>query len=343
MHSNKKVFLGLNNIAGIFTSLKKGFEQIGIKADFYSFEEHVFGYKTDKIIKYSENVLLRKLQKFFLILKLLLKYDYFIFDSSGSLLPGYKDIRLFRKFGKKTMVIFTGCDIRLPDKVAQFKWNPCRECTDEYKNFVGCDLRLKPDLISKIENSFDIRVSAEEAAGSLSKSYTSTLFPVDISAFRYSGTDPHRKLKIIHAPSHPEYKGTKYILEAVEKLKKEFDFEFSVVKDVKAEELYKEIADSDIVIDQMLVGFYGLLSIESMAMGKPVVCYIRDDIFSSVPEDFPIINANPDNLYNVLKDILENPVKLKSIGEISGKYAEKHHNSSVIAKQYIELLERKTG
>lgn len=340
MTPDKKVFLGLGNIAGIFTSLKKGFEQNGISADFYSLNEHIFGYKTDKVIAYSENFLLRKLQKFYLLIKLLIKYNYFVFDSTGSLLPDNKDIKLFRLFGKKTMVIFTGCDIRLPEKVEKFKWNPCRDCKNSYKNFVGCVLEVKPQKIRNIEDKFELIVSAEEAAGSLSREYTSTLFPVDIEKFKYTGTSPGQKLKILHAPSHPEYKGTKYVIEAIEKLKKNYHFEFSIVQDVKAEELYNEIERADLIIDQMLVGFYGLFSIESMAMGKPVVCYIRQDILQSSPPDIPVINANPDTLYEVLKGILDAPDKLREIGKRSREYAEKYHDSKIIARQYYELFEK---
>ena len=219
MHSKRKVFLGLENIAGIFTSLKKGFEQNDIRADFYSLNEHIYGYRTDQLIKYSDNSIVRKFQKLFLITKLLFKYNYFIFDSTGTLFPGFKDIRLLRFFGKKTMVIFTGCDIRLPEKVSMFKWNPCRECTAEYKNFVGCVLGTKPAKIAGIEDKFDVLVSAEEAAGSLSKSYSPTLFPIDIEKFKYVGSNPGKKLKILHAPSNPEYKGTRYITPVIEKLR----------------------------------------------------------------------------------------------------------------------------
>ncbi len=341
MQPKQKVFLGLGNIAGIFTSLKKGFEQNDISADFYSLNEHIYGYKTDKIIKYSDNSFVRKLQKFYLLIKLILKYDYFIFDSTGTLLPNYKDIKLFRFFGKKTMVIFTGCDIRLPEKVQKYKWNPCRNCTDYYKNFVGCVLETKSQKIKEIENKFDIIVSTEEAAGSLNRNYSATLFPVDIEKFKYIGTNPEKRLKILHAPSNPEYKGTKYIIDAINRLKLEFDFEFNIIKDVKAEELYLEVVKTDLVIDQMLVGFYGLFTIESMALGKPVICYIREDIKDNSPEEIPVINANPDTLYTVLKEILLSPEKLNSIGRRSREYAEKHHNSKIIAKKYYELLEGK--
>jgi glycosyltransferase involved in cell wall biosynthesis len=254
-------------------------------------------------------------------------------------LPGFKDIKIFRFWGKKTMVIFTGCDIRLPGKVEKYKWNPCRECTDIYKNFVGCVLETKPDKIKNIEDKFDIIISADEAAGSLSREYTPTLFPVDIERFKYTGTNPGKKLRILHAPSHPEYKGTKYVIQAIEKLKTEFDFDFSIIRDVKAEVLYKEIEKADLIIDQMLVGFYGLFSIESMAMGKPVICYIRQDIADYLPADTPVINADPDTLFEVLKDILKAPEKLNNIGKISREYVEKYHDAKVIAKQYYELLD----
>lgn len=340
MRSDKKVFLGLENIAGIFTSLKKGFEQNGVQADFYSLNEHIFGYDTDKIISYSSNSFIRKFQKILLIIKLLFKYDYFIFDSAGTLFPGYKDIKLLRFFGKKTMVIFTGCDIRLPEKVEMYKWNPCRNCGDQYKAFVGCVLSSKPSLINTMENNFDILVSAEEAAGSLNRKYHSTLFPVDINKFSYTGVNPGTKLKILHAPSNPEYKGTAYINEAVNRLRDEFEFEFIVKSNIKAEELYEEISRADLVIDQMLVGFYGLFSIESMAMGKPVVCYIREDILKNSPVDLPVINANPDTLYSVLKEILKDPSVLIEKGSQSRQYAEKYHDAAKIAKQYYELFER---
>ncbi|HEY3249782.1 MAG TPA: glycosyltransferase [Ignavibacteria bacterium] len=335
-----KVFLGLNNTAGIFTSLKKGFKQLGIQADFYSFSGHIFGYETDRTIKYSNYGWLRKIQKILLIIKLIIRYKYFIFDSTGTLFPDFKDIKFFKFFGRKTMVIFTGCDIRLPDKVAKFKWNPCKDCTNDYKRFAGCVLSTKPEKITGIEGAFDILVSAEEAAASLNKKYFTTLFPFDINKF-HAKYGINNKLKIIHAPSNQTYKGTKYVVEAIEKLKNEFNFDYKTISGIKAIDLYKEIESSDLVIDQMLVGFYGLLSVESMAMGKPVISYIREDIWEKIGADCPIYNANPDNLYDVLYKILSNPNQLVKVGKKSREYTEKYHDAKKIAKQYLEIFESK--
>ena len=45
----KKVFIGLNNIANVALSLKSGFEELGVTADFYSSEkvQHKYDYPKD--------------------------------------------------------------------------------------------------------------------------------------------------------------------------------------------------------------------------------------------------------------------------------------------------------
>jgi glycosyltransferase involved in cell wall biosynthesis len=340
MKSGPRVFLGLENIAGIFTSLKKGFNELGIDADYYSITPHMFSYKTDKIIKYSPSPVVRKLQKFFLMLKMALRYDYFIFDSEGTLLPDFKDVRLFKKFGKKCVVVFTGCDVRMPEHVAGFKWNCCLECNDAYKVHVGCFLETKPAKTKKIEANFDLIVCPEEAAGDLSKKYFNILFPVDANKFTVTPPETQkRKLRILHAPSSEVYKGTHHIIPVIESLKQKYDFDFKKIQEVSIDELYKEVQQADLLIDQMLVGFYGVLSTEAMAMGKPVICYIRPDIWEKIKDDCPVINADPDTLEQTLENILKNPEMLKEIGIKSRKYVEKYHDAKVIAKQYLEILQ----
>ena len=340
MKSHPKIFLGLENIAGIFTSLKTGFKSLGIEADFYSISAHLFNYKSDITLKYFKNPVLRKFQKFFLILKMLIKYDYFIFDAEGTLLPNFKDVKIFKKFGKKCIVIFTGCDVRMPEYVSEFKWNCCHKCDDAYKLRVGCFLDRKPAKTKKVEDVFDLIICPEEAAGALKKKYFNVLFPVNTELFKENTQqNTRKKLRILHAPSNEVYKGTKYILKAIENLSSKYEFEFKKVQNVSIDELYKEIEQADILIDQMLVGFYGVLSTEAMAMDKPVICYIRPDIWGKIGSYCPVINANPDNLEAVLENLLKNPESLKDIGIKSREYVEKYHDAKVIAKQYLEILE----
>ena len=112
----------------------------------------------------------------------------------------------------------------------------------------------------------------------------------------------------------------------------------SQLQNLSKDELIKEILKCDLLIDQMLVGFYGILTVETMLLQKPVVCYIRDDIWSKIEKDCPIYNANPDNLENVLEKILQNPSQLIARGEDSRNYALDYHSPKKIAEKMLKIF-----
>jgi glycosyltransferase involved in cell wall biosynthesis len=344
MKHSKRIFIGINDVSGFGFRLKKGFSTLGIKADFYSFTGHVFGFKTDKVIKYSKNSLLRKVQKIILLTKLILKYDYFMFIGPFTLLKDFADIKLFKFFEKKTMILFTGCDVRIPEKVEKYKWNTCKDCPVEYKKFVNCVIEEKKKNIRKIESIFDIVTAPFEANGYLSEPRHITVFPFDIDTFppadsvKYKIGNPFR---IFHAPSHQAYKGSRHIFAAIERLKKKYTFEFVCFQNVSFEKYLEELSRSDLIIDQMLLGCYGSVAVEGLLYDKPVVTYLREDLWDVVnEEDCPIINANPDTLYDVLDKILANPEQLYKLSGRGRKFVEKYHGERVSAEYFYNLFER---
>lgn len=149
----------------------------------------------------------------------------------------------------------------------------------------------------------------------------------------------HRKLRIIHAPSHREFKGTGYVMKAIEELqKRHFDFEFELIENIPYQEVKKHYEEADLLIDQVLAGWYGGLAVELMALGKPVVCYLREEDLQYIPagmkEDMPIINATPDTLVDTLAYWLGQPrQKLVELGKRSRAYVEKWHNPIKTAKK----------
>jgi hypothetical protein len=344
----KNVFIGLNNIANVALSLKSGFEELGLSADFYSSEkvQHKYDYSKHssgkvKQIIYSENSLVNYLQLIILMIKLLLRYDYFIFLQGGTVLSNYKDIKLLKKMGKKVSVIFAGCDVRVPDVVMQHKWNPCRDCPDTYQRLVGCKFPDKYKMLEAINRNFDIIFSPDECGGYFNEKYITYYFPVkDIGGAKtvVHSTSTRKSVRIAHAPSNEEYKGSKHIYSAIEHLKSRYEFEFIKLQNLSKDELIEEILKCDLVIDQMLVGFYGILSVEAMLLNKPVVCYIRNDIWSKIEKDCPIYNANPDNLVNVLENILQNPSQLIEQGKESRKYALENHSPKKIAEKMLKIF-----
>lgn len=145
------------------------------------------------------------------------------------------------------------------------------------------------------------------------------------------------KILIVHAPSSPEFKGTKYILNAVEELRSKYDFEFKLIQGMPHEEAKKIYQKADLIIDQLHSGSYGLFSLESMAMGKPVVCWISDYMKSKYPTELPIISANPDNIKQKIEYMINNKDCLSSIGKNGREYVEKYHDMNKISEQILNI------
>jgi hypothetical protein len=145
-----------------------------------------------------------------------------------------------------------------------------------------------------------------------------------------------KKLKIGHAPSNRSVKGTRYILDAVKKLQEEkLPFEFILIENLTHEEALNEYSKIDVLVDQLLAGWYGGLAVEVMSLGKPVVAYIREEDLDFIPkkmkEDIPIINSDPESIYSCLKKLIfmsKNELNIVALN--SRKYVEKWHDPKKI-------------
>jgi len=103
----------------------------------------------------------------------------------------------------------------------------------------------------------------------------------------------------------------------------------------KAKDIYKK---ADILIDQLLAGWYGGLAVELMALGKPVIAYIRKEDLKFIPtqmkDELPVINATPQTIYAILKKYITiNKNDLVLIGKKSRQFVERWHDPIKIAQQ----------
>ena len=151
---------------------------------------------------------------------------------------------------------------------------------------------------------------------------------------------PNKKKPIIvHSPTRMNVKGTIYIEEAIKSLVSKYDFQYIRITGFNHDELVEKLCQADIVIDQMLIGSYGILAIEAMALGKPVISYIREDLIDKYPENLPIVVANRDNIDEVLKTLLEDGNLRTKLGHKSREYIEMYHDKIKIAKDLVRLYE----
>lgn len=158
---------------------------------------------------------------------------------------------------------------------------------------------------------------------------------------------------VLHAPSNRAAKGTQFILDAVDQLRGEgIPFEFVLVENLRRDDALRHYERAHLIIDQLLVGWYGAFAIEVMAMGKPVICYIREQDLSLVPpemaRDLPIVGATPATISDVLREFLtRRRGELGGIGLSARRFVEKWHNPRIIAaeviRDYATLTARKRG
>lgn len=144
-------------------------------------------------------------------------------------------------------------------------------------------------------------------------------------------------LRILHAPSHRGVKGTDLILAALEELKAQgHAFELLLVEgmsNARAREVY---ASADVLIDQLFAGWYGGLAVELMALGKPVLAYIREDDLHFIDPDMraelPVLQVTPDTVLTALKSMIEMPREdLVALGRRSRAFVERWHDPMRIA------------
>jgi hypothetical protein len=91
----------------------------------------------------------------------------------------------------------------------------------------------------------------------------------------------------------------------------------------KAFEIYKT---ADIIVDQILIGTYGVFAIESMAMGKPVITYISDEMKEKLPSELPIVSGSVQSVESVLEELIKDGVLRREKGIAGRKYVEDYHD-----------------
>jgi len=156
---------------------------------------------------------------------------------------------------------------------------------------------------------------------------------------------------VLHAPTDREAKGTRFLCAAVDELKRKgLRLELALVEDLPHDQVRPAYERADIVVDQLLIGWYGGFAVEAMCLGKPVVGYIRKADLRPLPPDFvhdlPIVGATPATIKDVLSDLLTSRRgDLPELGRRARQFAERWHDPRQIvgetARDYAGLVAAK--
>jgi hypothetical protein len=154
---------------------------------------------------------------------------------------------------------------------------------------------------------------------------------------RYPDPDGTAPLRIGHAPSHRRVKGTDLVLKAVEALRAEgLQLEIVLVEGQSHEAAKRQYESIDVLVDQLYAGWYGGLAVEAMALGKPVLVYIRKADLRLVPEamarELPFVVVDPNTIVDGLRTVAAmSRSELHALGRRSRAFVERWHDPIRIA------------
>lgn len=150
----------------------------------------------------------------------------------------------------------------------------------------------------------------------------------------YSNCDGVNGLvKIIHTPNHRGFKGTEFLIQAVENLKnKGLKVQLILLEKVPNDKVREIMQEVDILAEQFIFTGYALSGIEGMASGLPVLSNLENETYTrlfrrySFLNECPILSTSPETLEANLYLLTTNPDLRRQLGEAGRQYVEKYHS-----------------
>ncbi|WP_067865099.1 glycosyltransferase [Neptuniibacter marinus] len=356
-----RIYHGPVNIAGIGAVLADYQRKKGYESCFDVWVGNSFFKNHDvEIFNGTENRWLKQLVRLKYFYNSLFRFDIYSFYFGQTLLPYSLDLPLLKLLGKKIVMTYCGSDIRLSE--VEKERNPYWEIIVE--NFSGGLNDPKKDNTKKIKMLWQgIWVDKFIAPRNLYHS-ASLYIPrykiikdvwvhnLSFSEFLndYSAAPLVKKnalnesIVIVHAPTSPAIKGTKYFNTVISNLIRDgYDIEYIELTNMDHKDVVHELYKADIVLDQILLGGFGSLSVEAMAFGKPVICYLIESVKEKHYPECPIVNANISNIEDKIKELVSNKeyrdlLSQKGVGFVRDNFDYIKINEQVI-DIYNELID----
>jgi glycosyltransferase involved in cell wall biosynthesis len=343
---------------------------IGLDSRCVAFQASPYGYPHDETLwNAGDPVLRRELARWRLLARAVSSYDVVHFNFGATLMPepaderpppagpvrrlsrglyrlyagacALADLPLLKRAGKAVFVTFQGDDARQGDycrahfdihfahEVGPGYYTPAadarkRETIAAFDRYADGIYGLNPDLLHVLPRRAAFLPYAS----------------VDPRALRPAGYRPGSRPRpvVAHAPSHRDVKGTRYLVEAAQRLKAEgVELDLVLVEGVSHAEALKLYESADFAVDQLLAGWYGGFAVEMMALGRPVIGYVREGDLGFIPPpmraELPVIRAEPGTIYEALKATVAGRDRLAAAGARARAYAERWHDPVAIARR----------
>lgn len=365
------------SVGGNPQCLSNHLRALGLVSEAWIFQQNVFNYASTKTIwAEGDSVVCREMKRCFAIIRVAFGFDviHFNFGSSwASPIPmfsaadkGFRakvkrlcvatylqllslvEVGLYRLCRRPMFVHYQGDDARQGDFSGAKFSHSIAQYADEGYYSAETDA-LKRRMIRRMSRCcaqvYAVNPDLMHVLGSGARFIPYSHISLDEWRPVYTQLE-RRPLRIGHAPSHRKIKGTDIILAALEELSAEgCEYELELVEGLSNDQARQKYEKIDVLIDQLHAGWYGGLAVEVMALGKPVMVYIRDEDLQFIPAemnaDLPFLRVTMETVKEDLRRLMQMPRdELFALAQRSRSYVERWHDPLRIAQEIKQDYEK---
>lgn len=175
---------------------------------------------------------------------------------------------------------------------------------------------------------------------------------IDLEKWKVSSKDQHADgyndtVYIAHAPNHRGFKGTEFVIDAVESLKAEgLKVELIVIENLLNEEVRNIFENKvDILIDQLIFTGYSFNTIEGMASGITTICNLEDPTYTTLMRrwsflgECSLVSSSPEKIKDTLRKLVQEPQLRKTLGLACREYVEKYHGLDSAQFLFMNIID----
>jgi hypothetical protein len=286
--------------------------------------------------------------------------DAFLFLSGETLLPRRLrrlELWLYRLRGKHVAMGFVGSDIRserflrareerylhgkASDAVPMAEpWQ--RKLIDDAERFADSILVSTPDLCRLVDRAVHVPVTVDV------EELMRLLTP---AAPDGRAADV---VRLLHVAYNPRTKGSEAILQVMSRVKRRWGERVLLLAEEEQRgrgtpgyaigryDMLRLVGQADVVIDQMVSGWYGMVSIEALLAGKYAVCHIDPDLSSCLPPECPIVSADLSSLEACLNDLVRDvldgrrPDQRRQVAWVQNHHSLERHQQKLLLALGLE-------
>lgn len=366
-----KVFIGPVEISGIAGALAEGLRALQVDAQVMLSIAHPFKYgdesrswlvrtwqrigaarsatTRDHLLRKSLLVAAHDLWGWLVLLRVITRFDAFIFIYGQTITNSAFELWLLRRLGRKIVFVYTGSDSRppymdgglFPGLVADDLPSPAtllstvRRCKRK--------LRLHERYADYLVNSpstahFHERPCINWFALGIPKTLSVCPQASPQQAFRPA------PVRVLHGPSNPLAKGTAEILEVLDRLRqKGHAIELVKIQGMPNEVVLQELARCDFIVDQLYADTpLAAFATEAAFFGKPAVVggYFAEVIEQCLePGDIPpSLFVTPDDLEMAIERLVVDSAFRLELGEQARQFVLSRWSLTGVAGRYLQLL-----